>query len=204
LSVVGLASCDDAGGPATTGDGAVFDVVVEVAYSYVQPSVEDCATPESRREATLRFTMPGSLYQTDGCGDATDGKLHVLCGSDAMVVEVIRTANGATWDTDQIARASNFLSVFRFDGRTWLDLHFQADSSEYQDPGCSGEMTYTDLYASAILFAEEGNEFITFDEIDLSLGVPFQWTGHYESGDQCDVGCFTTVDVTVDFVVAGQ
>lgn len=195
-----VASCDDEATGTSTPTTHVYDVEVTLHTLYEQPAIQPCVNAIGRQEATLRFHMPAREYSTDGCGGEVDGKLHVLCGSELVTMEVVSDVNGASWSTDTVDGSNAFLSVFRYQGKTWLDLRFSATSSTYEDPGCSGEQTSTSLYIVSALFAEDGQEFIPFDEIDLSLGLEKAWSDTAVSEDQCGGGCFATEEVEVRFV----
>lgn len=181
-----------------------YDVEVLVRTKYDQPPMEDCANSSST-DATLLFKMPNRLWTNEGCGPVTDDVLHVLCGNETLEMELVSDINathGATWETgDVTSQASNaFLSVYRTKGKSVLDFRFDFSSNEYPDPGCSGENITSQIYATSYMFNDGLPElWVEFSEIELSLGVPFEWTGSWTSEDSCDIGCYTTVEVTAKF-----
>ncbi len=182
-------------------DAIYYDVVTTIKYKYQQPGVEDCPVSLATYEATLRYTMPNREYLQDGCGEEYDGILHVLCGNESTSLEVLSSNNGAEWESGDVTTRGDFLSVFRKDGKTWLDFDFSASSDTYSDPNCSGEETSTNVNANTVIFREEGDDYIPFEgEVDMSLGQDFTWKKTSVSDDQCDLGCIHTTEVEVHFI----
>lgn len=181
---------------------ALYTLTVIVHHTYEQPSVgEDCGVSQLHQEATLRFDMGKREFLPEGCG-TTNGGLQLLCGVDNMEqsMTVVLSDPPADWSEGPVMSSSAYVTLYEQGGQTYLDFNFEASSSEYLDPSCSGEMIQTHVWAnSQHLCGDEGGLVIPFDDSTLRRGLAYTYTKSYRSEDQCDVGCYTSFEIDMIF-----